>query len=287
MQRAYAPTRMGQVHYARTGDPARPPLILLTKTARTWRLFAPLAAELARDFDVIAFDYPGTGYSDPLPAGASFEDIAAALIDALDALGLKQVSVYGLLTGNKIATAMAAGWPERVARLILVGQSHSLVPSQARRLETVGKRRREVAGETPHATAVLRWADAWSRVSALWWDNAALARLADTAVRRRQLHLAVEELLTTEAVTDLYRANHAYDLEAGMRRVRCPTLVVEVATPAEDRSVGRQGAAVCALLADARLQVLERPDEHGITLENEVALVAGLLREFLGTAPTP
>lgn len=282
MKRGYVDTRMGQLHCAQTGTPGAPALLLLTKTARTWRLFADLAAELANDYHVIAVDYPGTGYSDPLPHGASFEDIAATFIDALDALGIAQASVYGLLTGNKVATAMAAGWPGRIANVILVGQSHSLVPSQQRRQETVGQRRRELAGASARETALLRWADTFARLNAHWWSAASIAAVDDETARRKRLHLAVEELLTSESVADLYRANHAYDLEAGLRRIVAPTLIIEVATPSEDRVIGRQGAAVQALVAGSQLVVLERADQHGITLEDETATVAGLLRDFLG-----
>ncbi len=281
MKRGYVDTRLGQLHYGEEGDRQAPPLILLPKTARTWRMFDGLAAALSADFRVIALDYPGTGYSDPLPHSTSFETVAASLIDAMDGLGIAQAAVYGVLTGNKIGAAMAAGWPGRISKLMLVGQSHSLVPSREKRQQTVGKRRRDPSANDERDAALLRWADAFNRVNAHWWNEATLKNIADEPTRRHTLSLIIDELLTTESIPDLYRANHAYDLEGDFRRISVPTLIVEVVTPSEDLAVGRQGAAVQALIAGSQLIVLEDEDYHGITLEKRVPEVAAIVRAFL------
>lgn len=280
MRRGYANTRLGQLHYATAGDADGTPLILLPKTARTWRMYVGLAGQLSRDYKIYALDYPGTGSSDPLPPGTTFETIAATCIDFLDELGIADALVYGLLTGNKIAAAMAAHWPARVKKVVLAGQSHSLVPNIEKRSGTVGKTRRKLPAADAREAALIRWADAYSRVTEFWWCEEMARGLADEKTRGQAIDRAVEELLTTESIPELYRANFAYDLQRDLERITVPTLVLEIATPSEDRLIGRQGPLIQSLVRGSRLVTLEEPDFHGITLENRVEDLAAILREF-------
>src|SRR5688572_13097875 len=109
MKRGYATTRLGQMHFATAGEDKGTPLVLLGQSGRSWRMYKAVAEQLSNDLRIYAPDYPGSGSSDPLPPGTSFEDIAAAFIDFLDDLGLKDAYVYGMHTGAKIGAAMAAG----------------------------------------------------------------------------------------------------------------------------------------------------------------------------------
>ncbi|NIR58682.1 MAG: alpha/beta hydrolase, partial [Gammaproteobacteria bacterium] len=49
----------------------------------------------------------------------TLHDFAQAVVWLMDGLGLERSSVYGLLTGSEIAVEVAAGWPERVEKLVL------------------------------------------------------------------------------------------------------------------------------------------------------------------------
>ncbi len=282
MKKAYAETRLGQMFYASAGNASGTPLLLLPKTARTWRMYTGLAEALCADYRIIAIDYPGTGFSDPLPPGSRFEDIAAACIDCLDQLGIEQAYVYGLLTGNKIAAAMAAGWPARVAKVVLAGQSHSLVPGFEKRLQTVGTTRREPTTSDPREAALLQWASTFNRINGFWWNEDTLRGIAEAQHRQRIIVRTVEELLTAESIPELYRANHAYDLQADLERIVVPTLILEIATPSEDRRIGRQGPLLQSMVPGSTLVTLEDQDMHGITLEDRVDELAAILRTFLG-----
>jgi pimeloyl-ACP methyl ester carboxylesterase len=283
MRRSYADTRLGQLHFATAGTGA--PLVLLPQGGRSWPMFAELARELAGEYRTLAIDLPGSGASDPLPPGTTFEDIAGAIVDLLDGLGLPRAFVYGVHTGNKIAAALAGGWPDRVAKVVLAGQSHSIVPGNDRRAQTVGKTRRKLLeGADARETALVQWADIYNVISSEWWREALVRDPADRALRARAMLKAGDEIAAADGMLDLYRANFAFDLEGAYRRIRVPTLVLEIATPGEDRLIGRQGPAVVALIPGATLETIENEDFHGITLEYRSADLARILRRFLGTA---
>jgi pimeloyl-ACP methyl ester carboxylesterase len=81
-----------------------------------WQLEA-----LASRFRVIAWDAPGYGESDPLPAEApSADDYAGSLAALFDALGLEQAVLIGSSLGALVAGAFAARWPRRVGGLVLL-----------------------------------------------------------------------------------------------------------------------------------------------------------------------
>jgi pimeloyl-ACP methyl ester carboxylesterase len=76
---------------------------------------------LAPRFRVIAWDAPGYGESDRLPAETpSAADYASALAALLDALGISKATLVASSLGALVAGAFAARWPERVAGLVLL-----------------------------------------------------------------------------------------------------------------------------------------------------------------------
>jgi pimeloyl-ACP methyl ester carboxylesterase len=282
MRRAYVDTRLGQIHFATSGE--GPPLVLLPQGGRSWTMFADLACSLDREFRSIAIDYPGSGGSDAIPEPVTFETIAAAIVDLLDALGIERALVYGIHTGNKIAAALAANWSSRVMGVVLAGQSHSIVPSNERRGQTVGRTRRKLLGaEDAREQALVHWADVFSVVSGAWWHEDLMRDIANPARRAQAMRKAIDEIGSAQSMPSLYRANFAFDLAGAYARIEVPTLVLEIATPAEDRTIGRQGAAVQALVKGAHVETLEASDYHGITLENQTGQLAPILRRFFQT----
>lgn len=277
----HAATGLGRIRYVETGSGDRV-LMLLPQSGRSWAMFAGLLPLLAPRFRTVAIDYPGSGESDPLPAGAGIEDLAGAMVAVLDTLGAERAHVYGLHVGNKIAAAMAAGWPSRVDHVVLAGQSHSLVPSAQRRVRTVGKtRRRLLETQGPAEEALVQWSDTFSRLSGIWWSDGVLRGIADPAPRLLAARRAVDEIQSMQGVPGYYRANYRFDLEAAASRIAAPTLVLEIATPTEDATIGRQGDALAAIISDARCVVIEAADEHGITLDDRPDELAAILLGYL------
>ena len=106
-------------HYRDEGD--GPPLLLLHGLTASLFSWDRCAAILARDFRVIRIDLPGHGLTGPDPAGRyGLAELAALVASLLDALGIERASIAGSSLGGAVAWHVAAGFPERVDRLILL-----------------------------------------------------------------------------------------------------------------------------------------------------------------------
>jgi pimeloyl-ACP methyl ester carboxylesterase len=279
MPRGYAEADLAQVHYVQEGRGT--PLLLLAASGRSSRMFAPLIGLLAPHFDLCAPDTPGFGNSGPLPPGTSIEELAGCFVQLLDRLGIERTDIYGLHTGNKIAAAMAVRWPDRVGRVVLAGQSHSLIPDRERRNATIlGIVREYVEPRSGDTAALAEWAAAWQRLTAIWWDRRLVAGGATAADREAARLLALDEL-QAEGTAALYAANFAYDLGRDYARIAAPTLVLEVATPEEDRTIGRQGLEVQRRIPGAALETLHEAEGHTLTLENRAQDLAAILLRWL------
>lgn len=67
----------------------------------------------------VAFDYPGYGDSGPAPEGTTRDDYAAAILAAMDSLGIERAHVCGLSLGGVVAIAIHALAPQRCRSLII------------------------------------------------------------------------------------------------------------------------------------------------------------------------
>ncbi len=112
-----------QLHIRTGGNGA--PVVMLHPSPLSSTAILPIAEGLARHFRVLAFDTPGYGLSDPLPRRPdSLDDYLPVFLQALDALGLGRVCLYGCATGAQLAVEFAKRWPERVALLVLDTAGH-------------------------------------------------------------------------------------------------------------------------------------------------------------------
>jgi len=99
-----------------------PAVVLLHQSPQSSAAMLPLMARLAQRHAVFAPDTPGFGLSDPLPlAQPTIPDLARALGDLLQALGLQRVVLYGVHTGAVIAARLAHDRPGCVAGLLCDG----------------------------------------------------------------------------------------------------------------------------------------------------------------------
>lgn len=281
----YVDTRVGQLHFVRSGEGL--PIVLLPGAGQSHNVMRRLMAELSSNFEVFAINPPGSGYSAPLPDGADFPFWADAITDAISELSISKPSFYGIYTGNKIAASVAGRYPEIVSSLILCGQSHSLIPGMAKRNDLM----RKVAGRralSNHGDAVaqLRGRLAlWRELETIWWSgDLAVTQLSEDELQLRRLAVG-DLLLADNSMRQLYQANFAYDLEADLRRVTCPTLIVEIATPREDQQIGRQGELLQQIIPGARITTFEEADGLGLTLEDRAGELAAVITDFLRTKP--
>jgi pimeloyl-ACP methyl ester carboxylesterase len=126
LRKMYVDCRFGQLHLHTSfpssgGFDELTPLLCVAPSNRTGRVFRPLLRDLGRDRSVYAPDLPGSGESDGPDHAPAVADHAAAFVDLIDSLRLKQVDVLGYQSGSLAAIELALAKPEQVRRLILVG----------------------------------------------------------------------------------------------------------------------------------------------------------------------
>src|SRR2546421_11466129 len=112
-----------RIHFQEAGNENAPPLILIhgfISSNLVWSdVFLPLAVA---GFRVIAPDLPGYGYSDkPSDGQYTIDAQAYAVVGLMDRLGIDQATIVGASYGGAVAATIALDYPERVAKLVLVG----------------------------------------------------------------------------------------------------------------------------------------------------------------------
>jgi len=109
------------LHYYVMGPETGSPVVLvhgLGGRSEDWRNLAPYLVHAG--FRVYTPDLPGYGRSDkPADFSYSIPDEAQAVVNFMDAAGLKEVDLGGWSMGGWIVQYLAAKHPERVARLML------------------------------------------------------------------------------------------------------------------------------------------------------------------------
>ncbi len=111
--------------YAYTGgkafDPALPTLVFIHGAEHDHCVWVLQTRYLAHHgFGVLAVDLPGHGRSDGAPLD-SVEKIAGWIIAVLDAAGVAKATLIGHSMGSLIAIECAARYPDRIAKIALVG----------------------------------------------------------------------------------------------------------------------------------------------------------------------
>jgi class 3 adenylate cyclase len=86
-----------------------------------WEPLAAFRDRLASFSRLITFDRPGTGATDPLPAGnlSAVEAWSDDLLVVLDEIGSQRAALLGTLDGGLFAIVFAATHPERTSALVL------------------------------------------------------------------------------------------------------------------------------------------------------------------------
>ena len=136
-------TRRGIISYREAG--AGPALCLLHGISSQSGSWVHQLDALAPRFHVVAWDAPGYGDSDRLPANApATSDYAESLAGLLDALGIERTLLVGSSFGALIAGAFAATRPDRVMGLVLLSPAggHGLSDASEREAKLAGRLQR-------------------------------------------------------------------------------------------------------------------------------------------------
>lgn len=111
-------TSCGLIGFAERGGGEAVPIVFLHGVGSDKSVWRPQLEHFGQTRRAVAFDYPGYGESELVP-DATRDDYSAAMLAAMDSLGISRAHVCGLSLGGVIAIAMHAMARERCASLIL------------------------------------------------------------------------------------------------------------------------------------------------------------------------
>jgi 2-hydroxy-6-oxonona-2,4-dienedioate hydrolase len=95
------------------------PLVLMAGTGGHLEAYAHNIPAFAETYRVIAYDYPGHGYTTHARSDLELPDYVEHLTGLLDALSIEKANLNGESLGGWVAIKFAAAHPDRVLRLVL------------------------------------------------------------------------------------------------------------------------------------------------------------------------
>lgn len=207
--------RMG---YVELGDPGKPALVFLHGFTNSSLGYLPLGRLLAAHYRVFLLDQRGHGESDKPPCCYTRLDYAHDAKLFMDRFGLQKAHIAGHSLGGMVAQTLAAYWPERVDRLMVIGSTigrRSLPsPDSPRPPPTFGPLDAEIR-------ALKDPIDPDSAFMKVWWDVPGLDPQTQHHMRRESARIPA----------DLWRAmldqgEVSRDLRTTAHRIKAPTLLL-------------------------------------------------------------
>ncbi len=258
------------LHYVDRGS--GPPLLLIHGLGASLFTFRKNVDDLAQRFRVIAVDLGGFGGSSRELADYSQTVHARRLVELLDRLGIDRASVLGHSMGGSIAMRLAATYPARVERLVLVAPAS---PDDMRRA-------------------------AWlTSLLAPLFPLAALVYYT-RRVRERTLRTAFHDpsRMDEEVFQSYWRparvrghlralsrlmADRRRDLPVDLSAIQAPALILWGASDTWLRP--SRGEALRRSIPDSRLVVV--PEAGHLLPEEQSVVFSRLVTEFLAETPAP
>ena len=111
-------TRLGALGYAEQGS-GGVPIVFLHGVGSDKSVWRPQLEHFGKSRRAVAFDYPGYGDSAPAAPGTGRDDYAAAVLAAMDSLGIAAAHICGLSLGGVVAIAVHARAPGRCRSLVI------------------------------------------------------------------------------------------------------------------------------------------------------------------------
>ena len=115
------PSLSKEINIIRTGPRGATSVILLHAVGIDLTLWTDQIAALRHEFDVIAFDFPGHGLSQPLNGEPTFAKFTDQLLQLIETLSSGPVHLVGISFGGMIAQMAAIKRPDLIRSLSLLG----------------------------------------------------------------------------------------------------------------------------------------------------------------------
>ena len=109
--------------YSVSGDPNAPFIVFVNGLGGAQAAFIHQVRHFSKQRQVLTYDHRGIGKSDVVDSSAHMADFASDLIRLLDELHIDRADFVGLSFGGRVLLQLAAGWPERVRKLVVGGTS--------------------------------------------------------------------------------------------------------------------------------------------------------------------
>ena len=263
----------GEVHGA--------PILALHGLASSANWYERLAARLSRNHSIVAPDQRGHGQTTQAARGYDWHTLASDAIRFLDHLGLERVALLGHSWGGNVAINVAARFPERISKLVMIDGGFldgHLLPDASWEVFQNRYAPRNVSGTRRE------FLDRISQQLGDCWDDD-LERIVLTMVYEDE----------EGQIQDILRPpNHAQVLEAmwgeppsvTLPNIQCPTLIVP-AGPRPDRA-GSSFNVTKTVMVEAAAKAVPNNRVHWIpeTIHDigyhKPDELAAVIEEFLG-----
>ena len=232
-----------------------PPVLALHGLASSGNWYERVAARLSPSYRIIAPDQRGHGRTTQAPGGYDWENLARDMSGLVDHLGLDRVAVLGHSWGGHVATNLAARFPKRVSRLVLIDggfQNGRLLPDATEATFRVRFGPRDVSGNREDFLERLR-----IQLAECWGED--LERIVQTMVYEDE-NGQIRDILQPDHHAQVLTAMWNEPPSEIIPQISCPILIVP-AGPKADRAnteFSRMREIMVAAAAQAAKQVQVR-----------------------------
>jgi len=205
----FADLPKARIHYALSGDPSMPALVLSNSLGTDLSMWDLQAPSFGKDFCLLRYDMLGHGRSSVPPPPYSVPQLAAVVLELVDSLGIDRFDFCGLSIGGMIGMSLALQAPVRLKKLVLCSTAPKIGTTESwnTRIETV---RTQGMKEIARTTAA-RW------FTSSFQSNAAQAVSAI---------LSVVESMDPQGYIGGCCAVRDFDARTMVSKIRVPTLVI-------------------------------------------------------------
>lgn len=258
-----------RTRFVEAGAPDLPPAVLLHGTGGHWETFAPNLAALSRHFHCVAIDMVGNGFSDKPDYDYEIPVYVEHVLGVLDHFGMDQAHLIAMSLGAFVASAIAVGHPDRVAKVILMSPAgrESSASNMARIRAERTKAVNDPTWESLHAVFAHLIADEANRLPDLIGLRQAIYRRPDTRA-------TIEHLLILQ---DAAARDRNLISDDGWRSISAPVMIV---ASGQDHGVYQDTARSLAELIP-NSEIVEMPTVRHWPHFEDPALFNGAAVEFL------